>query len=70
MRKKLRIPCSCTGFSAIIDYGEELYYSNSDRFSELIDGKQAKEAGIREFVMKPFALKSLAFTIRKVLDEK
>lgn len=38
-------------------------------FSELINGKTAMEAGIREFVMKPYVLAGLARTIRKVLDE-
>ncbi|MBF0549758.1 MAG: PAS domain S-box protein [Deltaproteobacteria bacterium] len=39
-------------------------------YSELIDGKQAKEAGIREFVMKPYAAGNLAKTIYRVLEEK
>ncbi|MGZ6274797.1 MAG: response regulator, partial [Syntrophales bacterium] len=39
-------------------------------FSELIDEKQAKEMGIREFVMKPFVIGKHAKAIRKVLEEK
>jgi CheY-like chemotaxis protein len=39
-------------------------------FSEIINAKQAKEAGIREFVMKPFVARTFAQTIRKVLEEK
>lgn len=39
-------------------------------FSELINGKQVKEAGIREFVMKPYATRNFANTIRKVLEKK
>jgi PAS domain S-box-containing protein len=35
-------------------------------FSELINEKQAKEIGIKEFVMKPYSLKSLDHTIRKI----
>ncbi len=37
-------------------------------FSELINGKRAMEKGIREFVMKPYTVRSLAKTIRKVLE--
>ena len=39
-------------------------------FSEIINAKQAKEAGIREFVMKPFAARTFAKTIRNVLAGK
>jgi PAS domain S-box-containing protein len=39
-------------------------------FSELIDGKQAKEAGVRELVMKPYVLRNIATTIRDVLEGK
>ena len=39
-------------------------------FSELINEKQAKEMGIREFVMKPFVIGNHAKTIRKVLEQK
>jgi PAS domain S-box-containing protein len=39
-------------------------------FSEIIDEKQAKDAGIREFVMKPYVITSLAKMIRKVLDQE
>jgi CheY-like chemotaxis protein/anti-sigma regulatory factor (Ser/Thr protein kinase) len=39
-------------------------------FSELINGKQVKEAGIREFVMKPYATRNFANTIRNVLGGK
>ncbi|MBF0497728.1 MAG: PAS domain S-box protein [Deltaproteobacteria bacterium] len=39
-------------------------------YSDLIDGKQAKEAGIREFVMKPYAAGKLAKAIYQVLEEK
>ncbi len=38
-------------------------------FSKLINGKRAMETGIREFVMKPYTVRSLAKTIRKVLDQ-
>jgi CheY-like chemotaxis protein len=38
-------------------------------FSELINGKLAMETGIREFVMKPYTVRSLAKTIRKVLEQ-
>jgi PAS domain S-box-containing protein len=38
-------------------------------FSELIDGNRAKDAGIREFVMKPYVVGDLAKTIRKALAE-
>ena len=37
-------------------------------FSELIDGKRAKEMGIRAFVMKPIVMEQIAKTIRDVLD--
>jgi CheY-like chemotaxis protein len=39
-------------------------------FSKLIDGKQAKTAWIRGFLMKPFVTGNLAKIIRKVLDDK
>ncbi|MBL7177779.1 MAG: response regulator [Desulfobacteraceae bacterium] len=39
-------------------------------FSEHITDKKAKELGIREFAMKPFAIHDLAKTIRKVLGKK
>jgi len=39
-------------------------------FSDLIDEKQAAEAGIHSFVMKPYVITNLAKTIRKALDEK
>jgi len=38
-------------------------------FSEIINAKQAKEAGIREYVMKPLSGAGLARIVRKVLDE-
>ncbi len=38
-------------------------------FSELIDGNQSKELGIREFGMKPYVIATFAKTIRRVLDE-
>ncbi|MBI5141481.1 MAG: PAS domain S-box protein [Nitrospirae bacterium] len=38
-------------------------------FSDLVDEKTAKSLGIREFVMKPILLTSLAGIIRKVMDE-
>ncbi len=38
-------------------------------FSELINEKQSKELGIREFVMKPYVIATFAKTIRRVLDE-
>ena len=37
-------------------------------YSEHISEEKAKNIGIREFVMKPFEIKELAKTIRKVLD--
>jgi CheY-like chemotaxis protein/two-component sensor histidine kinase len=38
-------------------------------FSEIIDENQAKGIGIREFVMKPYAVINLAHVIRKVLGQ-
>jgi PAS domain S-box-containing protein len=40
----------------------------STGFSELVNEKQAKEAGIREFVMKPYEIRTLADVIRKALS--
>jgi len=37
-------------------------------FSEFVDAKKAKAVGIKEFLMKPFSKRTLATTIRKVLD--
>jgi PAS domain S-box-containing protein len=39
-------------------------------FSELINGKQCKDAGIREFIMKPYVTSNVANVIRKVLEQK
>ena len=36
-------------------------------FSELIDETQAREIGIREFVMKPYSVAKFADIIRKAL---
>ena len=36
-------------------------------FSEVVDGKEAKALGIREFMMKPFSVRQLAEAIRRVL---
>lgn len=41
----------------------------STGFSDLVDDKNASELGISKVLMKPFSLKDLAGTIRKVLDE-
>ncbi len=38
-------------------------------FSKVITEDRAKAMGIRELVMKPFAIRDMADTIRKVLDE-
>jgi len=38
-------------------------------FSEYISKEKAESIGIREFIMKPFEMKKMARTIRKVLDE-
>jgi PAS domain S-box-containing protein len=38
-------------------------------FSEIVDENQAKEAGIREFVMKPYVVSNLANIVRKVLKQ-
>ncbi len=37
-------------------------------FSETVDEDKARAEGIREFVMKPFTIKEMADTIRRVLD--
>ena len=39
-------------------------------FSEVISAEEAKTLGIREFLMKPFATRGLAETIRRALDSK
>jgi two-component system cell cycle sensor histidine kinase/response regulator CckA len=39
-------------------------------FSEVISAEEAKTFGIREFLMKPFATRMLAETIRRALDSK
>jgi len=39
-------------------------------FSEVISAEEAKTLGIREFLMKPFATRVLAETIRRALDSK
>jgi two-component system, cell cycle sensor histidine kinase and response regulator CckA len=39
-------------------------------FSELINRQKAKDAGIREFVMKPYDVSTMAKAIRKALAEK
>ena len=37
-------------------------------FSEILDEKQARAMGIRQYVMKPVVANELAKAIRKVLD--
>jgi signal transduction histidine kinase len=37
-------------------------------FSEFVDAKKSKAVGIKEFLMKPFSKRTLATTIRRVLD--
>lgn len=37
-------------------------------FSEFVDAKKAKAVGIKEFLMKPLSKRTLATTIRRVLD--
>jgi PAS domain S-box-containing protein len=37
-------------------------------FSEIINDEQAKDLGIKEFVMKPVLMRNIAETIRRVLD--
>jgi two-component system cell cycle sensor histidine kinase/response regulator CckA len=39
-------------------------------FSALINDQQAKAAGIREFVMKPYVITNLAKAIRQALEQK
>jgi signal transduction histidine kinase/CHASE2 domain-containing sensor protein/CheY-like chemotaxis protein len=39
-------------------------------FSELTDGKESQEMGIRAFLMKPVIMGEMARTVRKVLDDK
>ena len=39
-------------------------------FSEGAGEKEAKEAGIREFILKPIHTAEIAEVIRKVLDKK
>jgi PAS domain S-box-containing protein len=39
-------------------------------FSELIDAEKAKAIGVDEFLMKPFSVKEIAETIRRVLERK
>jgi hypothetical protein len=41
-----------------------------EMYSEMINKQQAGEAGIREFVMKPYVITNLAKKIRKVFEEK
>ena len=42
----------------------------STGFSEKMDEDKAKEMGIRAVAMKPLEMRTLALTVRKVLDEK
>ncbi|MEE8478601.1 MAG: response regulator [Candidatus Neomarinimicrobiota bacterium] len=42
----------------------------STGFSEKMDKEKAKEMGIKAVAMKPLVMRTLAATIRKVLDEK
>jgi PAS domain S-box-containing protein len=38
-------------------------------YSEIIDDMKAKQVGVREFLMKPIPMNTLATAVRKVLDE-
>jgi len=42
----------------------------STGFSEKMDEDKAKEISIRAVAMKPLVMRTLAVTVRKVLDEK
>ena len=42
----------------------------STGFSDLVNEKQAKEAGIREFIMKPYEIRTLPGAIRKALEQE
>jgi PAS domain S-box-containing protein len=42
----------------------------STGFSDLVDESQAKEAGIREFVTKPYEIRTLADAVRKALGKQ
>jgi DNA-binding NtrC family response regulator len=42
----------------------------STGFSVKMDEDEAKEMGIRAVAMKPLEMRTLAVTVRKVLDEK
>lgn len=42
----------------------------STGFSEKMDENKANAMGIRAFVLKPLIMRTLAVTVRKVLDEK
>lgn len=42
----------------------------STGFSEKMDEEKVKEMGIKAVAMKPYEMRTLALTIRNVLDEK
>ncbi len=53
----------------ILDIAADIPIILCTGFSRLVDGQQAKAAGIRAFVMKPLTKNEIAKTIRKVLDK-
>ena len=55
---------------ALMDYRADIPIILCTGFSEKITEENAKSLGIREFIMKPFAIQDVAQTVRKVLDER
>ena len=55
---------------AIISLRPNMPIILSTGYSDLVNEKQAKEAGIREFVMKPYEIRTLAGVVRKALEKK
>ena len=55
---------------ALMDFRADIPIILCTGYNEKVTEENAKSLGIREFIMKPFAIRDVARTVRKVLDER
>ncbi|HBD07553.1 MAG TPA: hypothetical protein DCZ69_04775, partial [Syntrophobacteraceae bacterium] len=56
--------------SALMDFRPDIPIILCTGFSEKVTEENTKSLGIRELIMKPFAIDAVARTVRRVLDER
>ena len=54
----------------VIDLRPDILVILCSGYSSIVDAEKAKGIGIKDFIMKPVDQNELAFTVRRVLDEK